>query len=381
MTPIHRTDPSSGPDQGAIVQQGFGTISRRQAGLSLVELLVAMVLGLFLIGGILNLFLSNRESFRVNENLSRMQENGRAAFDVMSRSVREAGENSCGTALVANVIRNASGTIPWWADWNAGTVQGFNGDQDATSIVAFGTANGSRVAGTDAILVFQAEQTERVVTNHSAATNEMTMQSVDGIDADDVVIACDMNSAAILQVGTVSASLRILDYTASMTALNCGNALGYPTPAVCSTAGAKIFDPGTRVARLSATFWYVGLNSKNQRALFRSRISKVTAAGATTVTPVREEMLSGVQDLQINYLTKNLSTSALATVWVDANDSVFSVGNNAWTDTNLNQAIAARFNLTLQSEENVSVDGQPIQRRLAHVVALRSRDALIQSTP
>jgi type IV pilus assembly protein PilW len=381
MTPAHRPNQSCGTARGINVCPGPGSISHRQTGLSLVELLVSMVLGLFLIGGILNLFISNRESFRVNENLSRMQENGRAAFDVMSRSVREAGENACGTALVANVIRNASGTVPWWADWNAGTVRGFNGDQDTTDIAAFGTTNGSRVAGTDAILVIQAEQAERVVTNHSAATNEITMQSVDGIDADDVVIACDMNGAAIFQVGTVSASLRILDYTASMTDLNCGNALGYPTPAICTTAGAKVFMPGALVAKLSATFWYVGFNAKGQRTLFRSRISKVTVAGDTTVTPVREEMLTGVQDLQINYLTTNLSNSTLATAWIDANDSVFSVGNNAWADTNLNQAVAARFNLTLQSEENVSVDGQPIQRRLTHIVALRNRDALIQSAP
>ena len=44
-----------------------------QAGLTLVELMIAMTLGLFLLLGLTNVFLAQRQSFRVNENLSQKQ--------------------------------------------------------------------------------------------------------------------------------------------------------------------------------------------------------------------------------------------------------------------------------------------------------------------
>ena len=51
-------------------------------GFTLVELMVALVLGFILIAGVLNIFNSNRENFRVTENLARIQENSRVAFDL-----------------------------------------------------------------------------------------------------------------------------------------------------------------------------------------------------------------------------------------------------------------------------------------------------------
>ena len=138
----------------------------RQAGLTLVELLVALVLGLVVILAVLNIFVSNRETFRVTENLMRIQENARAGFDFMARDVREAGQNPCGTNLVANVVRK-TGAIPWWADWNNGPIIGVDGSVDRTDIVAFGATTNARVAGTDAVLVIRAEQDEQAVTLHS----------------------------------------------------------------------------------------------------------------------------------------------------------------------------------------------------------------------
>lgn len=64
---------------------------RHQQGLSLVELMVALVLGLILMTGIIQVFLSSKQTYSTNEAMARMQENGRFALEFMSRSARLAG--------------------------------------------------------------------------------------------------------------------------------------------------------------------------------------------------------------------------------------------------------------------------------------------------
>lgn len=64
---------------------------RQQLGLSLVELMVALVLGLVLMTGIIQVFLSSRQTYASNEAMARMQENGRFALEFISRSARLAG--------------------------------------------------------------------------------------------------------------------------------------------------------------------------------------------------------------------------------------------------------------------------------------------------
>jgi type IV pilus assembly protein PilW len=62
-----------------------------QLGLSIVELMVAMALGLLLMTGVIQVFLSSRQTYAANEAMGRMQENGRFALEFMARSARLAG--------------------------------------------------------------------------------------------------------------------------------------------------------------------------------------------------------------------------------------------------------------------------------------------------
>lgn len=64
---------------------------RRVAGFTLLELLVAMSLGLFLLAGLIQVLLANREVFRVQENSSRIQEDGRFIVTVLNSTVSLAG--------------------------------------------------------------------------------------------------------------------------------------------------------------------------------------------------------------------------------------------------------------------------------------------------
>ncbi len=68
---------------------------RRQQGVSLVELLVATAVGLFLTAGILQLFISSKAAYRTEEGFARLQENARYAMQVLSRDIRMFGNMGC----------------------------------------------------------------------------------------------------------------------------------------------------------------------------------------------------------------------------------------------------------------------------------------------
>jgi len=68
---------------------------RKDKGFSLVELLVAMVLASLIIAGIMQVFLSSKQAFKLSESLVRVQENGRFAMSYISTAVRQSGSFGC----------------------------------------------------------------------------------------------------------------------------------------------------------------------------------------------------------------------------------------------------------------------------------------------
>src|SRR5690554_6300764 len=81
----------------------------KQAGLSLIELMIAVLLGLLLIAGVINIFLGTQQTNRTQEALARVQETGRFAVEILSRQAREAGMNGCPAGSVNNLL-DPSGT-------------------------------------------------------------------------------------------------------------------------------------------------------------------------------------------------------------------------------------------------------------------------------
>lgn len=63
----------------------------RQAGFSLVELMISLVLGLIIVGGAVNAFISSKQTYTLQEAMSRVQESGRFALDLMAKDLRLAG--------------------------------------------------------------------------------------------------------------------------------------------------------------------------------------------------------------------------------------------------------------------------------------------------
>ncbi|MDR1647011.1 MAG: PilW family protein [Zoogloeaceae bacterium] len=74
-------------------RKSFGT----QRGMTLTELMVAMVIGILLIGSVIFAFITSFFSFRTNDNLARLQESGRIAINMLERDLRNIGyTGGCG---------------------------------------------------------------------------------------------------------------------------------------------------------------------------------------------------------------------------------------------------------------------------------------------
>lgn len=73
------------------MRQSINRMMGRQGGVTLVELLIALVLGLLITLGLATLFSQNKRSFYQNEDLARILEDGRFALEEMARDISMAG--------------------------------------------------------------------------------------------------------------------------------------------------------------------------------------------------------------------------------------------------------------------------------------------------
>ncbi len=88
---------------------------RRSLGMTMVELMVALALGSFLLAGVGVLFAEIRQSSRVERGLGEIQESARFAVSHLSRQMRMVGYYGCGAngMNVTNTLNNSSNF-----DWN-----------------------------------------------------------------------------------------------------------------------------------------------------------------------------------------------------------------------------------------------------------------------
>ncbi len=98
------------------------TINKQQRGMTIVELLIAMLLAVILGGAIISAFVANSHSFNQDENVMRMQDDARHALRELSFAVAMAGHY--GELLVPAAITNddnltigtdcgAAGVVEW----------------------------------------------------------------------------------------------------------------------------------------------------------------------------------------------------------------------------------------------------------------------------
>jgi type IV pilus assembly protein PilW len=349
---------------------------RRQRGASLVELMIALLLGLVVVGAAMAVFLANKQTYVATESIGRLQQTSRVAFELMARDLREGASDECGAGLAdaVNVLNGPSSR--WYTDVLAG-IRGYAAGS-AFPDAAFGTGESDRVAGTDAVALMSAGPAIATIVKHNPPAASFQVNTTGhGLSSGDIAIACDAEHAAVFQVTSASSlNTTIVHNTGTVPGGpgNCTQGLGAPLDCASTAGSAYQFGcefGGTQagtdctlpadqwsafIAPLRALRWYVGCNGRipcsepGGRSLYRARLDN--DGGSLAVDS--DEITEGVSDMTLGYLVSG------GTGYVDAS----AVGN--WS-----AVVAVRVELALASPD--LVDGQPVTRTLEHVVTLRSR--------
>jgi type IV pilus assembly protein PilW len=75
------------------------SLDKASLGYTLVEILIAIVLGIIVTGAVIQSYLTSSQNARINEGVSRVQENGRFANYFLTKDIREAGAGACLTNI------------------------------------------------------------------------------------------------------------------------------------------------------------------------------------------------------------------------------------------------------------------------------------------
>ncbi len=327
-------------------------------GFTMIELMVAMLLGLIVIGGVASVFLANQQTYRTNQALGDVQDGSRLAFEMLAHDIRNAQLTGCNNnARFSNVLNNgpsSGGTVDWWANWGNALV-GYGGTQTDPA-VGTGTGETKRVSGTESIAVLAAADTGMSVASHAPASSSSTTSpnfTINGTGSDlqagDVVIVCDPDHATILKLTSYTDSSKTIAYDATN---NCSTGLGYPT--VCVSKGTPYtFGSNALIAKLAAVDWYIGTNKLGGRSLYRGTL--VNNAGALSMSA--QEMVRNVTSMTITYLPSG-GTSFVAPTAV-----------TSWGAIN-----AVQVTLNLQSADQLAgTNAKPISRTFTTTATLRNR--------
>lgn len=328
---------------------------KKISGFSLVELMIAVALGIVVVGAVLGIFVSNRQTYIAAENLGRIQENARTAYELMTRDIREAGGNPCAAQLpLVNVLKTPD--AQWWSNFT-NPVLGYDN----------GTL-GASIAGTDAIEMKSGGASTYTVASHNPTSAVISLNtSTHDLVAEDILLICDSRQVALFQMSGPNATNATVVHTVGTGSPgNCSKGLGFKYPVDCSANGTSYtYGPNSLVTKLNASRWYIGSNGRPAgcvaattcgRSLFRQALRNSSGTNA----PVAEEIAEGIRDMQILYLLPG------ATSYVNA----ASVPATRWGEVS-----AVRITYTLEGSDRVGTDGQSIRRTLAHTVTLRNRNS------
>ncbi|MES1999425.1 MAG: PilW family protein [Pseudomonadota bacterium] len=221
----------------------------RQRGVTLVELMVAMTIGLIVVAAVGTIFLGSRNTYRVQDDNSRLQESGRYAVDILGRNIREAGYSAVSLTTPAATDLVFSGTPVTGADGAAGAVDGVTVSYRAPQNAPTG---GTRDCGNTVIAPGGVVTNAFTVVGNNLQCNGVV--AVDGVENLQILYGVDLNNdlSADQYVAApgnwnqvVSARVCVLVRsvnnsitTSAQTYQNCAGALGTASGAAAVTAAA-----------------------------------------------------------------------------------------------------------------------------------------------
>lgn len=293
----------------------------RQRGISLIETMISLVLGLVVVGAATSIYLSNKSAYVTNDALAEIQDNARIAYELLARDLRQAGATGCGNLL--NLLPD--NTALWYEDFSGGGygVHGFS-DVSTDAAVAGG------IAGTSSLRVTGIAPWSATLQTANSATRFTLNESDQNFKPGDLLIVCEPDRVALAQVTS------------------------YTSPTLNLTGPLlDQFRPNALISKLAASDWYIGTNPQGTRSLYRQVLATAGGAPATET----QEMVRNVSDMRITYSTPARTD--------------FTVADNI---TNWATVSAVHIDLTLTgSAAGSGTDQTPITRHLTGIITLRNR--------
>lgn len=358
---------------------------RYSTGISLVELLVAMAIGVFVMGGAMQVLIGNMRNSTWESQMAYIQENARFAIRVLGDDIRQAGFMGCATdtTQVFNAVDSGD-----WQYFNGVGIQGFEQGQAGfpadltTQWSTPGSATPASSQQSDMIIVRRADDiADLVVSAHDETSSIFTLSKNNPMQPGELFVAANARCDAI-GVGQVTGPGGVsvtLEHGGSATPGNCAATLKADVGFNCaldpsSFSGAGTVDNfkvGSAVMQYRVSGYYIGQSAVDSTvpALYRASLQ---AAGGNAAA-INEEIVTGVEDMQLLYgvdtedpeadgvADRFLTASEIATALaLDATNDFVADASSLWIGWD--RVVSVRVQLTMRSLNEVrdDVTAQPL---------------------
>ncbi|WP_227718132.1 PilW family protein [Microbulbifer sp. Q7] len=318
---------------------------QRQRGISLVELMISITIGLILMTGVVQLFLTSRTTFSTQQALARVQESGRLAMDFLSEDIRMAGFAGCNSRYtqVTNYL-NDENLLAFKFD------VGIEGEDDVSANPPAGYPDDA-IEGTDILVVRSAGGISLGVPKPNDANNVYARYVSDvapcgeaqtgssGICSDDILIVANCTNAVVFQATEVEGNASTGEVRI---AHGAGDSPGNRVTAwdVSDAVSPVSFADDAQVFQVVTTVYFIAQGAGGIPSLWQE-----------TNGLAAQELLEGVQDMQLTYGVDS-NSDGVPENYVDAG-SLSSA--DAWAEV-----VSVRVALLVQSgEDNVLAEPQP----------------------
>lgn len=334
-------------------------LSVHHQGFTLLEILIALSLGLFLLAGLYQIFSSNKQGYRVQEGQSRVQENSRYVLELLGRDIREAGYTGCRGLNKITTLRIGNPPLPSF-DINTAVVGRWWDQSSAAWSATAPAALTYVVAGTDVITIQRGDSCGATLTGNTGVSNanvQVAAPNDCNLTAGDATMVTDCSTAHVLRATSVSSGTGT-QTVAHGSSTNTANFLcnsypnAYPStnPGNCSAGEAKIYtSPPAQLLKFSSHTYFIGTGANGLPSLWRL---DNTVSGASPV-----ELVEGVENMQITY---GIGSNGIANTYAD--DTTFPTPPTAPGGTTPNSwgdVISARIDLLFESvDDRLTIDGQ-----------------------
>jgi type IV pilus assembly protein PilW len=300
-------------------------VLKRQAGLTLVELMVATTLSLVLLAGVMLVFSANKTTYQMQSGLGTLQENGRYALRRIAADLQMAGFSGCLSPHIEPRILVDTGSPAYLEDLAAGEFfAGVNNDTGSTAYDSRAMYGGPAGAGTDSIEVRGALHSDvHYVSGEIASGADVVLtESVTSGAAPGYFVIADCGGADIFSASN--------DLSSGSTTISPTNPL--------SRGYAK-----DSVVKELATHTYFVADTGRDNTAGQDIIALYRFDGATA-----QELVDGVEDLQIEYALDTVPRDGRIDAFVDPD------GVTDWGDV-----MAVRVSLLLNSVNAASTVAAP----------------------